>query len=143
MAKKRIPEVDVPKLASNFSVSQYLTASDKEAQGIRFYGKVLGQTGSSLFCETQEGIYEFKTADVLEYKVLHAKLDYVVVHHSGAYTLHSTIARLVRTSRPAAHVNPLPGIRPDPGIRDVIDTLSFPGSHEWRGASLEQSLGPT
>ena len=124
------PKTDFAKLPSGFQIDAHLLKAEKEAEGIRFLAKVLGESGGQVFCETLDGIYEFRREDILEVKPLHRHRDMLVIRSQADFSLHSTLARLLRVERERIRrIN----ATPDQGKLSNIDPVAYPGNHEWRG----------
>lgn len=96
MAQGTHGAVGVQQLPDSFRVEELLQEQDKDMEGVTFYGKVLGQQNGYVLCETDDGVYYFRSSDVLRCKAVHECLDMLVLKQDGSYQLVSTIKRLTR-----------------------------------------------
>lgn len=121
---------DVPVLADVFDVKEHLKVGEAKAQELKFFGKVLGRRGGSLFCESFDGVYEFPVDQVTGVRPVNALTDELFIRREASVTLHTTMARWLRARQAQATGGP-PG--PSTPQADMAQPPGgYPG-HEWRG----------
>lgn len=124
------------KLSAGFKLEEHLAASDRKAEEIQFVGKLLGEREGNVFCETLEGIYEFRRDDLVDAKPINKIRDLLIVKLSARFSFHSTMTRWLRTRRIRLEDRLPREVQQPDGQFDPASLVSWDGSHEWRGIVL-------